>query len=136
MKVLVFAFGPLICYEIAYTGQARQIADDANVILTVSNDTWFGDSIGPDQHLQIAQIRARELGKPVVRATNDGLTAFINARGQVESTLPRFEQGILSHTVIPATTVTPYSLAGEAPLIILLIVILTLTRRNEAFMPK
>jgi apolipoprotein N-acyltransferase len=129
-------FGPLICYEIAYTGQARQIADDANVILTVSNDTWFGDSIGPDQHLQIAQIRARELGKPVVRATNDGLTAFINARGQVESTLPRFEQGILSHTVIPATTVTPYSLAGEAPLIILLIVILTLTRRNEAFMPK
>ncbi len=129
-------FGPLICYEIAYTGQARQIADDANVILTVSNDTWFGDSIGPDQHLQIAQIRARELGKPVVRATNDGLTAFINARGQVESTLPRFERGILSHTVIPATTVTPYSLAGEAPLIILLIVILTLTRRNEAFMPK
>ena len=129
-------FGPLICYEIAYTGQARQIADDANVILTVSNDTWFGDSIGPDQHLQIAQIRARELGKPVVRATNDGLTAFINARGQVESTLPRFERGILSHTVIPATTVTPYSFAGEAPLIILLIVILTLTRRNEAFIPK
>jgi apolipoprotein N-acyltransferase len=129
-------FGPLICYEIAYTSQARQIAADANVILTVSNDTWFGDSIGPAQHLQIAQIRARELGKPVVRATNDGLTAFINARGQVESTLPRFERGILSHPVIPATTVTPYSLAGETPLIILLIVILTLTRREEVFMPK
>ena len=129
-------FGPLICYEIAYTGQARNIAGNANVLLTVSNDTWFGDSIGPDQHLQIAQIRAREIGKPVVRATNDGLTAFINARGQVETILPRFEQGILSHTVIPATTVTPYSLAGEAPLIILLIVILTLTRRNEAFTPK
>ncbi len=129
-------FGPLICYEIAYTGQARDIADNANILLTVSNDTWFADSIGPDQHLQIAQIRARELGKPVVRATNDGLTAFINARGQVETILPRFERGLLSHTVIPATTVTPYSLAGEVPLIILLIVILTLTRRNEAFIPK
>ena len=107
-----------------------------NVILTVSNDTWFGDSIGPDQHLQIAQIRARELGKPVVRATNDGLTAFINGRGQVEKILPRFRPAVLSHNLIPATTVTPYSSAGEAPLIILLVVILTLTRRNEAFKPK
>ena len=129
-------FGPLICYEIAYTGQAREIAKDANVILTVSNDTWFGDSIGPDQHLQIAQIRARELGKPVVRATNDGLTAFINGRGQVEKILPRFRPAVLSHSLIPATTVTPYSYAGEAPLIILLVIILTLTRRNEAFEPK
>lgn len=129
-------FAPLICYEIAYTGQARELAADANVILTVSNDTWFGDSLGPDQHLQIAQIRARELGKPVVRATNDGLTAFISARGQVEKVLPRFEPALLSHTVIPARTVTPYSQAGEAPLIILLILILTLTRRNEAPTPK
>ena len=129
-------FAPLICYEIAYTGQTRELAADANVILTVSNDTWFGDSLGPDQHLQIAQIRARELGKPVVRATNDGLTAFINARGQVDKVLPRFEPALLTHTVIPARTVTPYSQAGEAPLIILLILILTLTRRNEASMPK
>ena len=128
--------GALICYEIAYAGQARRVTEDANVILTVSNDTWFGDSIGPDQHLQIAQIRARELGKPVIRATNDGLTAFINARGQVEQILPRFVSAVLSHTVIPATTVTPYSKAGEAPLIIFLIVILTLTRRNEAFNSK
>lgn len=129
-------FAPLICYEIAFTGQTRELAADANVILTVSNDTWFGESLGPDQHLQIAQIRARELGKPMVRATNDGLTAFINARGQVEKVLPRFEPALLSHTVIPARTVTPYSKAGEAPLIILLILILTLTRRNEASMPQ
>ena len=81
--------GALICYEIAYAGQARTVTEGANVILTVSNDTWFGDSIGPDQHLQIAQIRARELGKPVIRATNDGLTAFIDARGQVESNPPK-----------------------------------------------
>ena len=124
-------FAPLICYEIAYTGQARNMARSANVILTVSNDTWFGDSIGPDQHLQIAQIRARELGKPVVRATNDGLTAFINARGQVEQELPRFEKAILRHSIIPATTVTPYAQAGEAPTVILLLIILTLTRKNE-----
>jgi apolipoprotein N-acyltransferase len=124
-------FAPLICYEIAYTGKARAMARSANVILTVSNDTWFGDSIGPDQHLQIAQIRARELGKPVVRATNDGLTAFINARGRIEQELPRFKKAILRHTVIPATTVTPYAQAGEAPVVVLLLIILTLTRKNE-----
>ena len=124
-------FAPLICYEIAYTGKARTMARSANVILTVSNDTWFGNSIGPDQHLQIAQIRARELGKPVVRATNDGLTAFINARGRIEKELPRFKKAILRHTVIPATTVTPYAQAGEAPVVVLLLIILTLTRKNE-----
>ena len=128
--------GALICYEIAYAGQARRVTEDANVILTVSNDTWFGDSIGPDQHLQIAQIRARELGKPVIRATNDGLTAFIDAHGQIEQILPRFVSAVLSDTVIPATTVTPYSKAGETPLIIFLILILTLTRRNEVFNSK
>ncbi|HBX27139.1 MAG TPA: apolipoprotein N-acyltransferase [Gammaproteobacteria bacterium] len=125
-------FAPLICYEIAYTGQARDIARSANVILTVSNDTWFGDSIGPYQHLQIAQIRARELGKPVVRATNDGVTAFINARGRIEKELPRFKKAVLRHTVIPATTITPYARAGEAPVVVLLLIILTLTRQKEA----
>ena len=124
-------FAPLICYEIAYTGKARAMARSANIILTVSNDTWFGNSIGPDQHLQIAQIRARELGKPVVRATNDGLTAFINARGRIEQELPRFKKALLRHTIIPATTLTPYAQAGEAPVVVLLVIILTLTRKNE-----
>lgn len=127
---------PLICYEIAYSGLARRHAREANAILTVSNDTWFGDSIGPDQHLQIARIRARELGKPVIRATNDGWTAFIDARGQVQSALPRFADDVLIDTVVPATTVTPYASAGEAPLVLLLVILLTLTRRNGAKVAK
>lgn len=126
---------PLICYEIAYSGLARQRADEANVILTVSNDTWFGDSIGPDQHLEIARIRARELGKPVIRATNDGWTAVINARGQIQDALPRFEAGVLFSDVTPATTRTAYAAAGEAPLILILVILLTLTRRNDAKRP-
>jgi len=127
---------PLICYEIAYTGLARHSAKDANALLTVSNDTWFGDSIGPDQHLQIAQIRARELGKPVIRATNDGWTVVIDAFGRVQASLPRFESGVLFADVRPASTRTPYAQAGEAPLILILVILLTLSRRNEALLPE
>ena len=69
----------------------------------------------------------------MVRATNDGVTAFINARGRIEKELPRFKKALLRHSVTPATTITPYARAGEAPVVILLLIILTLTRQNEAF---
>jgi apolipoprotein N-acyltransferase len=127
---------PLICYEIAYAGIARHQSRNANAILTVSNDTWFGDSIGPNQHQEIAQIRARELAKPVIRATNDGLSTLINARGDITHQLPRFERRVLMGTITPSETVTPYSRAGEAPVILLLVILLTLSRRNEAAMPQ
>ncbi len=123
---------PLICYEIAYTGLARSLSKGANAILTVSNDTWFGDSIGPDQHLEIARIRARELAKPVIRATNDGWTALIDARGTVTQQLPRFTPGLLQGTVAPVSITTPYAHAGEVPLILWLVILLTLTRKNQA----
>jgi Apolipoprotein N-acyltransferase len=97
----------LIGYEIAYAGIARQQSRNANAILTVSNDTWFGHSIGPNQHHEIAQIRARELAKPVIRATNDGLSTLINARGDITHQLPRFERGVLMGTITPSETVTP-----------------------------
>lgn len=122
---------PLICYEIAYAVKTRRLAQQANIILTVSNDTWFGNSIGPHQHLQIAQIRARELGKPVIRSTNDGLTAFIDASGRIQSSLNRFKRGMLTYNVIPANTITPYSQAGEVPLVILLIIILAVSRKID-----
>lgn len=127
---------PLICYEIAYTGLARRSAQGANALITVSNDTWFGDSIGPDQHLEIARIRARELGKPVIRATNDGWTAVIDAQGDLQDVLPRFESGLLFADVQPATTRTPYAEAGEAPLILILVILLTLSRKNDALLPE
>lgn len=126
---------PLICYEIAYAGLARAHARDANVILTVSNDTWFGDSIGPAQHQEIARVRARELARPVIRATNDGFTALIDASGNITHRLPRFQRAILEGTVTPSDRVTPYQRAGEAPVILLLVILLTISRRNEATMP-
>lgn len=123
---------PLICYEIAFTGLARQNSAHANVLLTVSNDTWFGTSIGPDQHLEIAQIRARELGKPIMRATNDGVTALIDPFGRITQQLDRYNRRILYGNITPSNEITPYSKAGEVPVIIFLVVFLTLTRKNES----
>ena len=126
-----------ICYEIAYSGPLATDARLANLLLTVSNDTWFGDSLGPHQHLQIARIRALETGKALMRATNDGITAFIDAKGRVQSQLPRFSPGVLQGTVMPRQGTTPYTRWGVLPVISLCLVLLvtalmlSLRRRNK-----
>ena len=104
-----------ICYEIAYGNLVRTLSADASVIATISNDTWFGDSIGPSQHLQMAQMRALELGKPLVRATNDGITALVDHRGRIVDRLPRFEAGVLRGAVQPRSGRTPYARVGDLP---------------------
>lgn len=89
-------FLPLICFEIAFPHQlAANFTEETDVILTVSNDAWFGDSHGPHQHLEIARMRALEFGRPVVRATNNGVTAVIDHKGNVIDEIPQFEEGVL-----------------------------------------
>lgn len=85
----------LICYEIAYPALAWSRTADTRAIITVSNDAWFGDSIARDQHFQMARMRAIESGQPVIRATNDGITAVIDSRGQVTARLDDFAPGVL-----------------------------------------
>lgn len=92
---------PAICYEVAFSGLIQQLTEKASddklkVILTISNDTWFGTSWGPIQHFQIARMRAIENGVPVIRATNNGLTAVVNFNGRVLDEEPRFEQAVLA----------------------------------------
>ena len=113
-----FAIASAICYEIAYPELVRDSARDAALILTVSNDTWFGRSIGPDQHLQMARMRALENGRWVVRGTNNGITALIAPDGSIEARLPVDEVGVLSGTITPMAGQTPYQRLGVWPLLI------------------
>ena len=113
-----------ICYEIAYPELVRREGASADVLLTISNDTWFGDSIGPDQHLQIARMRALELGRYLLRATNNGLTAVVNEKGKVEAILPQFEAGVLHSRFYASIGQTPYGIYGDTPLLILVLVVL------------
>ena len=109
-----------ICYEIAYPSAVAAHARHADALVTISNDTWFGKSIGPHQHLQIARMRALENGKYVLRATNNGITAIIDQRGQVVARLPQFEADVLTGTVQAATGTTPFGRFGNLPVLLVL----------------
>mgnify|MGYP002620801526 FL=1 len=74
---------PFICYEIVFPGMAGYGDSDADFVLNVTNDAWFGDTPGPYQHFRQAQIRAVEAGRPLVRAANNGISGVIDAYGRV-----------------------------------------------------
>lgn len=110
--------GAAICYEIAYSELVRKSASSANLLLTLSNDTWFGKSIGPKQHFQIARMRAIENGKPLIRATNDGISALITADGKVKATIPPYKHDILEGTLVPRNGLTPFGQYGSLPILL------------------
>ncbi len=102
LKAKGYQIAPYICYEVVYPEFAAALAAQSQVLLTVSNDTWFGTSIGPLQHLQMAQMRALESGRWMIRATNNGVTGLIDPYGRIVRQIPQFQQGILRGEVIPA----------------------------------
>ena len=105
-----------ICWEIAYPATVAADARQADALVTISNDTWFGESIGPSQHFQIARMRAKENGKYLLRSTNDGITAIVDDEGDVVGRLPRFEPGVLMGTFDVVSGTTPYSRWLHLPL--------------------
>ncbi|WP_437882734.1 apolipoprotein N-acyltransferase [Pseudomonas sp. LRF_L74] len=99
---------PFICYEAVYPEFAASLAARSDLLLTVSNDTWFGTSFGPLQHLQMAQMRALEAGRWMIRATNNGVTALIDPQGRISATIPQFQQATLYGEVQAMEGLTPY----------------------------
>ena len=108
-----------ICYEIAYGELMRVSARQAGLLLTITNDTWFGASIGPLQHMQIARSRAVENGRWLLRGSNNGVTAIVDHRGRVRRTLPQFERGVLTGEFRIMEGHTPYNRHGDAWLVVL-----------------
>ncbi len=109
-----------ICYEDAYGAEQLYALPEASILINVSNDAWFGDSIAPHQHLEIARMRALEAGRYVVRATNTGLSAFIGPKGELLDIAPQFESATMTIDVVPHTGSTPYVRTGNWPVITLL----------------
>jgi apolipoprotein N-acyltransferase len=101
-------FGVAICYEDIFGEEVIEVLPEAEILLNVSNDAWFGESLAPDQHLQASQMRALETGRWMVRSTNTGVTAAIDERGRVVARLPWFTAGTLVQRVEPRSGTTPY----------------------------
>ncbi len=110
LQVGDYALANAICYEIAYPALGAQQAKNSHVLLTISNDAWFGDSIGPLQHFQMARMRAVEIGRYVIRGTNNGVSAIISEDGKVQQRSEQFVMADLQGSVVPMTGNTPFML--------------------------
>jgi apolipoprotein N-acyltransferase len=113
-----------ICYEDVFGEEIVRPLPDATLLANVTNDAWYGESWAAEQHMQISQMRARESGRWMLRATNTGKTAVIDERGQVRASLPQFREEVLVASVQGMTGATPYVLAGNAPVILIAAVVL------------
>jgi apolipoprotein N-acyltransferase len=121
----VVQLAPLICYEIIYPASTRQASDNADLLVNVTNDAWFGNSIGPRQHLAMARMRSAELGLPMVRVATTGISAVIDPYGNIVASIGYDVNG--SHdAVIKGRTKTLYSNWGETGFVLLLMTILSL----------
>ncbi len=116
--------GISICYEDAFARDVHRTLPDATLLVNVSNDAWFGRSRAARQHLQLAQMRAREFARPMVRANNTGITAVIDARGEVTAELPAWQIGTLEAEVRGHRGYTPYMMWGDLPMLIVFLAVL------------
>jgi apolipoprotein N-acyltransferase len=113
-----------ICYEDVFGAEQLGFLPDATLLINVSNDAWFGDSIAADQHLQIARMRAAEVGRYLLRSTNTGISAVIDPQGRVVNRAPEFEPAVIRDSVQGFRGATPYVLWGNYAILALLAIVL------------
>ena len=111
-----------ICYEDAYGSTQLPALRTATLLVNVTNDAWFGHSTARYQHLQISRMRAREAGRPMIRAANDGVSAVIGHRGEIVKSAPEYEANVMRASVQPRIGLTPYARAGNWPVVCLALV--------------
>ena len=113
-----------ICYEDAFGDEIARQLPAATMLVNVSNVAWFGDSLAPPQHLQIARMRSIETARVHLTATNSGITAAIDRDGTVLARLPQFAEGRLEIEVQGYSGSTPYMRFGDWPVLFLSLVVL------------
>ncbi|MDX2455932.1 MAG: apolipoprotein N-acyltransferase [Gammaproteobacteria bacterium] len=115
-----------ICYEVVFGEQIIRDLPEAAMLVNISNDAWFGNSLAPHQHLEMARMRAKETGRPMLRATNTGISAVIDHAGHIVEQSQQFEIAVIRSAVVPMQGATPYVLLGNIPVVIFSLVSLLL----------
>lgn len=121
-----YPVGASICFEVAFSEEIAKALPQAALLVNVSNDAWFGNSLAPHQHLEMARMRAMETGRPMLRATNTGISAIIDYDGAILAKSAQFEAAVVTGSVAPRQGATPYVRLGNAPVIILCSIFLLL----------
>lgn len=122
----LFLIAPFICYEIVYPEFVAEMAKESDLLITISNDAWFGHSLGPKQHMAIAQMRALETQRYLLRSTNTGITALVNHKGEIVKQLPTEQRATLTSIAQTRQGLTPFMQFGLSPLLIMSFIILLL----------
>jgi apolipoprotein N-acyltransferase len=118
---------PLICYESVFARDLRAAPGRADMILLITNDAWFGKVSGPYQHLAQARLRSAEMGLPMIRVANTGVSAMIDATGKLTEWVPLGEAGWRDAALPPPLPETVYARHGDAPMLVFLGVLLALS---------
>ncbi len=124
MRAAGYPFVTLICYEDAFGNLSIRGMPEAAYLVNVTNDGWFGDSIEPYQHMQMARTRAMETGRFLLRSTNTGITAIVSPKGAIINQIPPFKETVLTGMITPMGGMTPYAHLGDVPIIEGMVVLL------------
>jgi apolipoprotein N-acyltransferase len=120
---------PSICFEDAFGEELIDFLPASQLLVNVSNDAWFGDSLAPHQHLQMARMRALETGRYLLRATNNGISAIVDPKGGIVRHSPQFIAHVLIGEVTPYKGATPYVAVGNTLIVGVVALLLLLARR-------
>ena len=128
---------PTVCYEDAFGEEVIDLLPAATLLINGSNNAWYGDSLAPHQHLQISRMRAVETGRPLLRATTNGISAIIDHKGYIVKRSPQFETYVLSGDVQPRSGVTFYIRWGNWPVILFgFLVLVVVGVWSKVFAPR
>lgn len=128
LKVDDLMISPSVCYEVAFPDLIAKNAVDSQLLISISNLGWFGDSLGRHQFMQMAQMRALETQHYYAYSTNNGPSAIFNRKGVITAQTNAFEQTTLSSEIYAADGSTPFMRFGSLPIVLLSIVGLILLR--------
>ncbi len=120
--------GLSICFEDTFGDEVAAALPQAAFLVNASNDAWFGDSLAPHQHLEMARMRALENGRWMLRATNTGISALIDEKGRVRRRLAQFRRGVVEGEIQPLGGATPYARWPDGPAVSLALLLLVAAR--------